>query len=85
MNLREKVRFRHSEYYKGILIQAASLYIKGGEAANEGLKLLDTEWPNISAGQRWVAEHIDEIDALAQSSYEYADGGGPILSFRLTP
>ncbi|HEY1402789.1 MAG TPA: hypothetical protein VGB05_01545, partial [Pyrinomonadaceae bacterium] len=83
--LRDQAHLRHSDYYKGILIQATKLYLKGDQHAEEGLSLFDREWSNINAGQRWVAEHIDKIEALAQSGFEYADAGSHILSFRFAP
>lgn len=82
---REAAQGRYASHYLGVLTQAAGLYEKGGELIPEGLKLFDTEWGNIKAGQDWAAKHSTILEGTAALCSDYPNQGTPILEFRLHP
>ncbi|HKH44644.1 MAG TPA: hypothetical protein VKM72_08280, partial [Thermoanaerobaculia bacterium] len=76
---------RHAEYYRGVLTEARTLYLKGGSALLCGLRLFDLEWANIRAGQAWVADHAAGDQSSAELAWRYPHAGIDCLLLRLRP
>jgi tetratricopeptide (TPR) repeat protein len=77
-------QWRHARHYLNTLEKAERLYLHGGEAVMRGLALFETEWPNISAGQAWAAQHTGE-ESAAKLCSEYPLGAMYLLGLRLSP
>ena len=73
----------HARWYKTVFDQAGNLY--WSDEYLKGLELYDLEQHQISAGQRWAAEHFDCSDELARLAAEYPYEGAYILHLRVTP
>ncbi len=79
---KEAARKRHSKHYLGVLEGANALYGSGGDSALLGLRVLETEWGNIAAGQAWsVNQSKYDEDALKLCS-SYPSAGYQILVLR---
>jgi tetratricopeptide (TPR) repeat protein len=76
---------RHAEHYLAISSAADNLHLKGGDAFLEGLRLFDTEWGNIRAGQAWATAHAAQDDAAARSASSYPSAGAYCLALRQHP
>ncbi|MBN1322754.1 MAG: tetratricopeptide repeat protein [Methanotrichaceae archaeon] len=76
---------RHAEHYRGVLAAADELYLQGGEKMLDALKLFDSEWANIAAGQAWAERYAEEDLAAAALCGAYPDDGANILDLRLNP
>lgn len=91
---RLEASYRHADHYASIFATAYEL--KNSDSENgfmNALNLLDKEWPNIVAGQRW-AEHFQMDPRYADTccSYssfseflEFQHSSMEFLNFRLTP
>jgi tetratricopeptide (TPR) repeat protein len=75
----------HAAHYETVLRAARGSYEQGGEGVLGGLKLFDREWPNIQAGQAWVARHADDDNEAAQLCSSYPDAGLFVLELRQHP
>ena len=62
---------RHAARYLEVASAADDLYLKGGDAILVGLRLFDTEWANIRAGQVWAAAHAEEDQQAAKLCSTY--------------
>ncbi len=82
---RDAAELRHAQYYAAMLRAADDLYKQGGDNILTALKLFDTEWPNIQAGQAWAAAHAERDDAAATLCDDYPDAGADLLNLRLPP
>jgi tetratricopeptide (TPR) repeat protein len=80
---RDLARRRHAEHYLWVLRAANGLYEMGSESVIPGLRLLDTEWSNIVAGQLWSSQSIEEEASRICSDYPKA--GGLLLDLRQHP
>jgi tetratricopeptide (TPR) repeat protein len=76
---------RQAARYLEVASAAHDLYLKGGDAILEGLRLFDTEWANIRAGQAWAAGHAEEDEEAAKFCSRYAGGTWHLLDLRLHP
>jgi tetratricopeptide (TPR) repeat protein len=76
---------RYAEHYVGVAATANNLYKKGGESLVLGLRLFDTEWGNIQAGQAWAAARVSEDDEAARLCSEYPYFGVYCLALRQHP
>jgi len=75
----------HVAHYVAVLGAAQLLYLKGGESLLQGLRLFDSEWANIQAGQAWAAAHAAEDDAAARLCNAYGDLGVHCTVLRVHP
>ena len=82
---RSEAKRLHSAHYIGVLNQTNDLYRQGGESIAEGLGLFDAELQNISAGQRWAADHSDEGETARELYSSYPNAGANVLLIRLHP
>src|SRR6266850_6416989 len=65
-----QTQLRHAFYYQQILDRLAEWYLESGSAAEEALKVLEAERPNIEAGRRWASKSADgEAGALLRDGY----------------
>ena len=78
-------QLRHADYYRALLDLADRLYLQGGEDLLRGLRLLDSEWPNIEAGQAWAADHAESDQQAAELAWDYPIAGMNCLLLRLGP
>ena len=78
---------RHAVHYKDVLTAAGELYLEGGEKMMQGLKLFDTEWINIQAGQAWAAMNSCKDKTVAEICNNFNEylGATHILNLRLHP
>ncbi|MEK7834285.1 MAG: tetratricopeptide repeat protein, partial [Acidobacteriota bacterium] len=76
---------RHAEHYLQVLLEADQLYLKGGEAINQGLALFDREWSNALAGWNWAKRHADTIPRALELCSEYPAWCTYIPDFRQHP
>ena len=73
---------RHAVHFCGTLMRANLLYMRGGDAALEGLGLFDAERPNIEAGQAWAARNLGDDKQAAYLCLEFVYQGAYILKLR---
>src|SRR5260370_16212517 len=65
-----QTQLRHAFYYQQMLERVAESYLESGPAAEEALKVLEVERPNIEAGRRWASESSDgEVGAVLRHGY----------------
>ena len=76
---------RHSTYYLNILRKVDELYLQGGNAVQQSLKLYDLESANIRAGQEWAAKLANESEAAAKLCSEYPYAARHVLELRQHP
>jgi tetratricopeptide (TPR) repeat protein len=79
---REESRRRHAARYRDVLAWAHDLYLHGGERVGQGLKLFDSEWGNIRAGQTWAADQSDDDEVAASLCSDYPVAGVYLLDLR---
>ena len=80
-----QTQFRFSSYYASILIRAQQM--QNNNEKNHylnALTLIDAEWDNITAGQKWAAEHIDD-DRITELCTDYSGYAGDFVKLRLHP
>jgi tetratricopeptide (TPR) repeat protein len=82
---RDEAERRHTAHYLEVASAANDLYLKGGEAILKGLRLFDTEWANIRAGQAWAAAHANEDEEAAKFCSDYPGRSWELLDLRLHP
>jgi tetratricopeptide (TPR) repeat protein len=82
---RGKAERRHTAHYVEVASAAQGLYLKGGDAILEGLRLFDTEWANIRAGQAWAAAHAEQGEEAAKFCSDYPGRTWHLLDLRLHP
>jgi tetratricopeptide (TPR) repeat protein len=76
---------RHAKYFVDVLWQTDYLYLEGGEKVLQGLKISDSEWGNIQAGQAWAASKFQEKEDATKLCSEYPDAGTYYLAIRQNP
>jgi tetratricopeptide (TPR) repeat protein len=76
---------RHAALHLEVASVADDLYLKGGDAILKGLRLFDTEWANVRAGQAWAAAHAEEDEEAAKFSSDYPGRTWNLLDLRLHP
>jgi tetratricopeptide (TPR) repeat protein len=76
---------RHAAHYLEVASAADDLYLKGGDAILKGLRLFDTEWANIRAGQAWAAVHAEQDEEAAKLCNRYPDAATYCFDLRLHP
>ncbi|MBN1322755.1 MAG: tetratricopeptide repeat protein [Methanotrichaceae archaeon] len=76
---------RHAEHYREVLSATNEMYLQGGEKMLDALKLFDSEWANIAAGQAWAERLASKDPTAAALSSAYPDAGAYMLSLRLHP
>jgi tetratricopeptide (TPR) repeat protein len=76
---------RHAAHYVEVASAACGLYLKGGDAILDGLRLFDTEWANIQEGQAWAAAHAQENEEAAKFCSDYPGRTWHPLDLRLHP
>jgi tetratricopeptide (TPR) repeat protein len=76
---------QHAAHYLKVASAAHDLYLKGGDAILEGLRLFDTEWANIRAGQAWSAALVEEDGEACKLCSGYAGRTWHLLDLRLHP
>jgi tetratricopeptide (TPR) repeat protein len=74
----------HSAHYLTVLQKANGLMLEGGESLTLGLKLFDSEWSNIQAGQAWASSQSTVNPECSEICSNYAWQGN-ILDLRLHP
>jgi tetratricopeptide (TPR) repeat protein len=83
---RFKTCFLFARYYASLLIRMHEMQSKREENYySNALKLLDTEWHNITAGQKWAAEFGKKDDRVAEFGTVYSDYAHDFLRLRLHP
>jgi tetratricopeptide (TPR) repeat protein len=82
--LRE-AHLRHAKYYLDVLEDANKLYLQGDEALLRGLKLFETEWANIQAGQAWASAEAENDDEATQLCTAFPLEGIHVLYLRQHP
>lgn len=76
----------YADYFAFILGRASNLKESGGESGyTDALKLIDKEWGNIKAAQKWVAGVAEISPDLAKTCCKYASTDSELLNLRLTP
>ncbi len=79
------IQFSFADYYEQILWEAQKIKESGGKSSIiDALRLIDTEWNNILAGQKWTAENFEYNDKIAKICRNYS-GAFPNIHLRLTP
>jgi tetratricopeptide (TPR) repeat protein len=76
---------RHAQYYKELLSEADSLYLKGGNSIQMGLALFDREQANILTGQAWAEKNLMAKSSAAKLCKSYPSAGAYVLNLRLHP
>jgi tetratricopeptide (TPR) repeat protein len=76
---------RHAAHYLEVATAADDLYLKGSDAILDGLRLFDSEWANIRAGQAWAAGHAEEDGQAAKHCSDYPGRTSHLLDLRLHP
>ncbi|HEX9941112.1 MAG TPA: tetratricopeptide repeat protein [Thermoanaerobaculia bacterium] len=82
---REAAQRRHAEYFLELLGAVDDLYLEGGESVRVAVRLLDTEWGNIQAGQAWAAGRFQQDDTAARICDDYPNAGTFLLGLRRHP
>jgi tetratricopeptide (TPR) repeat protein len=77
---RQIVARRHAEHFWRLLAAAESEFLTGGETMAAGLSLLDREWENVMAGQKWAGSQADTDDAAARLTLAYIVDGAHVLN-----
>ena len=83
---RFQTQFLHAKHYASILITAERMKTDRQENhfAN-ALKLIDTEWSNITAGQKWTAENFEKDNRIAELCTDYCGYARDFTTLRLNP
>lgn len=76
---------RHAAHYLDVLGRANELFHQRGEALKRGLELVDAEWGNMQAGQRWAEKHATGDDVAARLCKDYPNAGAGLLDLRQHP
>jgi len=84
-DVRNESQARHAEHYLQVLSTADDLYMNGGESIVLALRLFDSEWTNIQAGQRWASFQTGEEKRGAELARDFPYFGAYVLSFRQSP
>jgi tetratricopeptide (TPR) repeat protein len=82
---RSECQQSHAEYYQSVLHEADALYEQGGDALQVGLQLVDSEWHNLEAGQRWAVTNAETNRAARELCSSYPDAGRNVLDLRQHP
>ena len=82
---RSECQQSHAEYYQSVLHEADALYEQGGDALQIGLQLVDSEWHNLEAGQRWAVTNAETNRAARELCSSYPDAGRNVLDLRQHP
>jgi len=78
--------FSFSEYYASILIDADKMQTERDENYYSAiLRILDSEWHNIAAGQKWAADFIEANKRAAELCIDYAGYARNFVTLRLSP
>lgn len=76
---------RHSIYYEKLLDTANTLFKKGGENLTLGLRLFDSNFANIEAGQSWSQKYQDKDTERIRLCVSYPISGARIFELRQSP
>jgi tetratricopeptide (TPR) repeat protein len=79
---REACQRRHAKHFLRVLGAVNTLFLQGGTSIHLALKVFDTEWNNIQAGQSWAASNAQEDNAANRICADYPNAGSYILSLR---
>jgi len=77
--------FQHADVYLETMRAINSLYIKGGENSQIGLRWFDLAWDNIRSAHIWITNRTDQSSQLAELVMYYPDAAAFCLNLRLTP
>jgi tetratricopeptide (TPR) repeat protein len=79
-------QLRHAFYYVLLLINADIMQENNEENYYlNALKMIDGEWSNITAGQKWTASLAEQNDEAASLSIEYSSYARDFIKLRLHP
>ncbi len=79
-------QFLFAGYYASILFRANKMQRNREENYySNALKLLDAEWDNITAGQKWAAEFIEKDKRIAELCTIYSGYARDFTTLRLRP
>lgn len=70
---------RHASHYLRRLKQIAAGHAQGGASTENAVAEMDQDWPQISKGQQWAAEHD------AEATLGYMKSGNRLLMIRRSP
>jgi tetratricopeptide (TPR) repeat protein len=79
---REAGQWRFTQHFLEVLRAVDNLYLKGGACILIALKLFDTEWMNIQAGQSWTSGYNWNDDVATRICADYPDVGTFVLMLR---
>jgi tetratricopeptide (TPR) repeat protein len=83
---RFQTQYRFAGYYASLLQSLDVMQWNNEENYySKALKLLDTEWSNITAGQRWAAEFIEKDESIAKLCTNYSVYARNFTTLRLHP
>jgi tetratricopeptide (TPR) repeat protein len=83
---RFQAQFLHARYYASVLRAAQDMQTEKQENYYlNALKLIDTEWNNITAGQKWTAEHLEKDKNIVKLYLYYSGSARDFIILRLLP
>ncbi len=83
---RFQVQFLHAQHYVSVLVSAQNKQTDKEENYYlNALKIIDTEWTNILAGQKWTATYIEKQEIIAKLCADYCDYARTFTTLRLSP
>jgi len=80
-----RVARKHSRYYANLLSTTNQNYKEGTESAHIALRIFDSEWANINAGQSWAALHLENDREALELCNLYPYAGRELLELRQHP
>ena len=79
-----QTQFLHARHYVALLYLTKEIRANDRENGYlDALKLIDTEWNNITTGQKWTADNVQKHDQIAELCCRYSVND--LLSLRLHP
>lgn len=81
---RFEVQLLHARYYSLIPQKAHEIKLKNTKDSYlNALSLIDSEWENIVAGQRWAASLVEQNEYAAMFCLDYSGTGRELIKLRL--
>ncbi len=73
-----------ARHYASVLLRARTMQKNREENYYvKALKLIDTEWDNITAGQKWATEYLEYDDLIAELCIYYSGSARAFITLRL--
>src|SRR5207248_677705 len=72
-------------HYINILQEVETLYEGGGEGIEQGLAIVDEDWPQIQAQHAWAASQVEADHAVMTLCNAYPDAAPSVLALRQPP